>query len=1138
MLFVYTKSEINLIIFPIFARKYKNNRVIMKNYKLLNNILGWVVFAIAATVYILTIEPTASFWDCGEFIASGYKLEVGHPPGNPIFMMTANLFTQLTSDVSLKAAMVNGMSAIFSALTILFLFWTITHLAKKILVKEGETSDSISLAQIIAVLGCGAVGALAYTFSDTFWFSAVEGEVYAYSSLMTALVFWLILKWEDVANEPHSDRWLVLIAYVLGVSIAVHLLNLLCIPAIVLVYYFKKYPNPNLKGSVIALIISFAIVAIILFGIIQGLMKVAGWFELLFVNKFHFPYNGGVVFFIILLVAVLIWGIWETMQEKHHVTRIKIAFILAIGLLGIPFMGNNLYIGILLLAAFAGALFYYKKINPVALNTILLGLFVILIGYSSFALIMIRSTSNPPMDQNSPEDIFTLRTYLGREQYGETPLIYGQTFYSEPKREKGEYVMKDDGPIWMRIIKKDPSERDRYFVVGRKEKPVLVDELNTLFPRMHSREKSHIQGYMYWADVKGQKVRIKTPDGRLKTVIKPTFFENLRYFMNYQIVHMYWRYFMWNFAGRQNDIQGHGGITNGNWISGIKFLDALRLGPQDDLPDSIVKNKGYNRFYMLPLLLGVIGIFFQIYSGKKGIQGFWITFFLFFMTGLAIVLYLNQKPFEPRERDYAYAGSFYAFAIWIGLGVAGVIQALTKYAKLPAVPAAIAGSALCVLVPIQMVSQTWDDHDRSKRFVARDFGYNYLTTCEPNAIIFTMGDNDTFPLWYGQEVEGYRTDVRVCNLSYLQTDWYVDQMKRQAYESDPLPISWEKSDYINDTHHIAYIINQDEESIPMEVSRALARIKSDDLRTKQVRNYNVEFDHIPTDLLYLPVDSDAVIRSGSIKPENYDRIVDKLFINLGSVTDSEGSIIKQGKEWLVRSELMILEMLNNNRDWSRPIYFALTVGPENYLRLDNHLRQDGIALRLVPYDTGGYEIDTDILYENLMHKYRYGNLEEPGIYLDENAMKMTVTFRTLFGQLARYLIAEEKSEKAKEVLDYGLTVLPEYNVPYDFRSTFEIARAYYDLGEIEKARNIYDVLVSNSRKTLNWYSRLNARKYANTVEEISMELRILNNLLLNYQQINPDAFEVAVDDFNRYVQQYQQFFNSRQALQQRGGANR
>ena len=1122
----------------------------MKTYKLYNNILGWVIFAIAATVYLLTIEPTASFWDCPEFIATAYKLEIGHPPGNPIFILVANLFTQLTSDPALKGTMVNRMSAIFSGLTIMFLFWTITHLAKKILVKRSEEkNNSISLTQIIAILGCGVTGALAYTFSDTFWFSAVEAEVYASSSLLTALIFWLVLKWEDVADEPYADRWLILIAYVISISIAVHLLSLLCIPAVVLVYYFKKYPNPNWKGSLIALLISVVIVGIVLFGLMPGVMKVGGWFELLFVNQFGLPYNSGVVFYIVVIFSVVIWAIWETMRGKSNPVRMKAAFILSVGLLGIPFLGDSILIGILLLAILSAVLFYYKRIDPVPLNTILLGLFVILIGYSSFALIVIRSTSNPPMDENSPEDIFTLRTYLGREQYGETPLIYGPTYVSEVKIQDGEMVTKEGGPVWAQIAKHDSTEKDRYFVETHKDKPVYTDELNTLFPRMFSREANHIQGYKYWANVKGERVRIMTSSGP-KVVMKPTFIENLRFFFSYQVNWMYWRYFMWNFSGRQNDVQGNGGVMNGNWITGIKFLDALRLGPQDDLPDSIVKNKGYNRFYMLPLLLGVLGIFFQIYSGKKGVQGFWIVFLLFFMTGLAIVIYLNQKPFEPRERDYAYAGSFYAFAIWIGLGVAGIIRLLTKYVKMPALPAAIAGSVLCILIPVQMASQTWDDHDRSKRYVCRDFGFNYLTTCEPNAIIFTMGDNDTFPLWYAQDVEGYRTDVRVCNLSYLQTDWYIDQMKRQAYESAPLPISWKKTDYIQGTHEAAYVVKRTDDS--MEVSRALDWIKSDDIRTKQIPRYSGEIDNIPSEVLYLPVDSAAAARSGAVKPENYDRIVKNMFINLGEIKDSDGNVVQQGKRALVKQELMILDMLSNNKDWSRPIYFATTVSPEQYLRLDSYFRQDGIAYRLVPYDTGANDydaeedtidtgagrlnVDTDILYDNLMNKYRWGNLEHQGVYLDENAMRMAKTFRMMFGQLGRYLIEDGKNDKAKEVLDRGLTVLPEYNVPYDYMSANEFARGYYQLGDTVSARKIYDVLISNSLKTLKWFSRLSPQMYMGTLNDARRELVFLNNMLPVYQRVNPEAYEAVINDFNRYVQQYEQYINPRQS-RQRGGAN-
>jgi hypothetical protein len=1102
---------------------------------LANNILGWFVFAIAAVTYLMTIEPTASFWDCGEFIASSYKLEVGHPPGNPIFMMTANLFTQLTSDPSLKAAMVNSMSAIFSALTILFLFWTITHLARKIFVPNGGTK--ISLSKIITILSCGAVGALAYTWSDTFWFSAVEGEVYAFSSLMTGLVFWTILKWEDVADEPHSNRWLILIAYLMGVSIAVHLLNLLCIPAIVLVYYFKKYPNPNLKGSLVALLVSFVIVGIMLYGIIQGLVKVAGWFELLFVNTFGLKYNTGVGFYIFLVFAVLAWSIWETMREKYNPGRAKIAFLLSIALLGIPFIGNHLLIGIVILAVLGIYFFNSKKLNPVALNTILISLFVITIGYSSYALIIIRSSANTPMDQNSPEDIFTLRDYLSREQYGQTPLLYGQTFVADSKKKREGNLLvsatKDTGPVWTQIAKKEKEEKDRYFISRRSESLLYPDELCTIFPRMYSKE--HAEAYKEWINFKGKRVRYKEVDGGpSSTVIAPTFFENLRFFFSYQVNFMYWRYFMWNFAGRQNEIQGNGEVANGNWISGIKFLDSLRVGPQDDLPDFIAKNKGHNKFYMLPLLLGLLGVFFQVFSEKKGTQDFWVVFLLFFMTGLAIVLYLNQTPNQPRERDYAYAGSFYAFSIWIGLGVGFITQALRRYVKLPALPAAIAAGVLCLLIPIQMVSQTWDDHDRSKRYLNRDFGFNYLSTCEPNAIIFTMGDNDTFPLWYAQEVEGYRTDVRVCNLSYLQTDWYIDQMKRQAYESAPLPISWKKTEYIQGKHEVAYILDPSER--PQDVSYALARVKSDDNRVKRVGEYP-PLDNIRTNLLYIPVDTAAIIKSGVVKPEQADWLMDKVYIYLGPKYNANQEVAVAGKYALTKPEMIILDMLRNNENWSRPFYFATTVGPDNYIRLENYFRQDGIAYRIVPYDVTqeGRSIDTDILYENLMKKYRWGNMEKPGLFIDSNSMRMARVFRSMFGTLGTRLATEGKNEQAIEALDYALKSVPDYNVPYDFYSMNQIVQAYVMAGDTAKAKQINDVMLESVSKELNWYTRLSDEKYVSVYMDINKDLYYMGYFLQFYEEVDPDKYKSILADYNRYAQRYE---SVSRRVNNRGGANK
>lgn len=1109
----------------------------MKNYNLANNIIGWIVFAIATTTYLLTIEPTASFWDCGEFIASAYKLEVGHPPGNPIFMLMGNLFSHLASEPSQVSLMLNAMSAIFSAFTILLLFWTITYLAKKIVIKDKSTE--ITLSQKISILGAGAVGALAYTFSDTFWFSAVEGEVYAFSSLMTALVFWLILKWDNVADEPHSDRWLILIAYLMGLSIAIHLLNLLCIPAIVLVYYFRKYPNPTWKGALFALLISFGIVAAILYGLVQGLVEVAGWFELLFVNVFGLSYNSGVIFYIIILIGILSWAIWQTMREKQNLSLSKIGFILAITFLGIPFIGDGIWLGLIIIALLTAFLFLYKKINPIALNTILIGLFVITIGYSSYAVIVIRSLANPPMDQNSPEDIFTLRTYLAREQYGETPLLYGRTFVSEIQYKRGagnslEAATTDGGPIWSQIPKKDPSEKDRYYESGRKLSPIYVDELNMLFPRMHSNIPRHVQAYKEWSNFKGKRVRIPNPTGGGKNVQMPTFGENLRFFFQYQVNFMYWRYFMWNFSGRQNDIQGHGEVANGNWITGIKFIDNYLVGPQDNLPSSIVNNKGHNKFYMLPLLLGILGIFFQAYSGKKGTQQFWVTFFLFFMTGLAIVVYLNQSPYQPRERDYAYAGSFYAFCIWIGLGAIAIINGLQKYLKVPPTIAAALGTFLSLLVPVQMVSQTWDDHDRSGRYVARDFGMNYLTTCEPNSIIFTNGDNDTFPLWYAQEVEGYRTDVRVCNLSYLQTDWYIDQMKRQAYDSEPLPIGWKNYEYANGVHDYAFIF--DEYQYPWPVDKVLDRIKSDDPRDKRIRSYNIERDNVPTRQITIPVDSAAVVQSGLVKPENAAWIPPHLLINFGEIKDEEGRLIEGPKEELYKHELMILEMLKNNSDWSRPMYYAITVGSDQYLRLEPYFRQDGIAYRIMPFEASQYQpVDTDILYDNIMNKYKWGNMEQPGLYLDENCVRMAKTFRMIFSRLTDELINEGDFERAEKALDYCFEVIPEYNVPFDFYSVSGLAESYAKIGNEEKATELFTKLADDLAINLNWYNRLNRKHYSSIYQMAYRDMVNLKFILDFFQETNPEKLNEYYPIFSQSSVHLQNFLGNSNS--RTGGTN-
>ena len=786
----------------------------MKQFKLVDNILGWLAFFIAAFVYCSTIEPTASFWDCPEFITTGYKLEIGHPPGAPFFMLTANLFSQFASDPSQVALMVNTMSALLSATCIMFLFWTITHLTRKLILKDWS---QLTTGKLIAIEASGLVGALIYTFSDTFWFSAVEGEVYAYSSAFTAIVFWLILKWEDHADEPHSDRWLVLITYMTGLSIGVHLLNLLCLPAIVLVFYYRKFPNANLKGSLIALFISFVLVAAILYGVVPGIIKVGGWFELFFVNVLGCPFNTGEIIYIILLVAIVIWAIYESYNNKNQ-KRENISFLLSVAMLGVPFYGFGIsafIIGIIVLAALWFVLKWKRGkellVSSRIKHTALLCMLMLMIGYSSYALIVIRSSANPPMDQNSPEDIFTLGSYLSRDQYGDSPLLFGQAYTSQVQFDRdGEYCkprMKQGAPIYQRKEKASADEKDSYFIVRYKTDYIYAQ--NMVFPRMW--DAAHASAYESWmGGVDGTQVPYDRC-GEPITVKMPTQMENIRFFLSYQCNFMYWRYFMWNFAGRQNDIQGNGELEHGNWISGIPFFDNWRLGDQSKLPDDLKDNKGHNVFYCLPLLLGLIGLFWQAYRGQRGIRQFWVVFFLFFMTGLAIVIYLNQTPMQPRERDYAYAGSFYAFAIWCGIGVAAIID-LLKRLNINGTAVSAIVSILCLLVPIQMASQTWDDHDRSGRYTCRDFGQNYLMSMQDkgNPIIFTNGDNDTFPLWYNQEVEGARTDARVCNLSYLQTDWYIDQMCRQAYNSPSVPITWPRLDYCSGTNEYVEVVPETE----------------------------------------------------------------------------------------------------------------------------------------------------------------------------------------------------------------------------------------------------------------------------------------------------------------------------------------
>ena len=1083
----------------------------MKQYKTVNNLVGWITFLIAATVYCMTIEPTASFWDCPEFITTAYKLEVGHPPGAPFFMLTANLFTQFVSDPALVAKMVNYMSALMSGACILFLFWSITHLVRKLVITD-ETN--ITRGQLITVMGSGLVGALAYTFSDTFWFSAVEGEVYAYSSMFTAIVFWLILKWEDVADQPHSDRWIILIAYLTGLSIGVHLLNLLCLPAIVLVYYYKKVPGANAKGSLLALAGSMVLVAAVLYGIVPGVVKVGGWFELLFVNSLGMPFNTGVIVYVALLAAAIIWGIYESYNEKSR-TRMNLSFLLTIAMLGIPFYGHGasaVIIGILVLGVLAAYLFASKlnekiRMSARTMNTALLCTMMIMVGYSSYALIVIRSVANTPMDQNSPEDIFTLGEYLGREQYGTRPLFYGPAYSSKVALdvEDGYCVprQKSTDTKYVRKEKISPDEKDSYVELpGRVEYEYAQ---NMLFPRMYS--SAHTAYYKSWQDITGYDVPYDQC-GEMLMVNMPTQWDNIKFFFSYQLNFMYWRYFMWNFAGRQNDIQSSGEIEHGNWITGIPFIDNLLYGDQNMLPQELKDNKGHNVFYCLPLILGIIGLFWQAWRGQKGIQQFWVVFFLFFMTGIAIVLYLNQTPGQPRERDYAYAGSFYAFAIWIGMGVAGIVHLLRNYMK--EVPAAALTSAVCLLVPIQMASQTWDDHDRSGRYVARDFGQNYLMSLQEsgNPIIYTNGDNDTFPLWYNQETEGFRTDARTCNLSYLQTDWYIDQMKRPAYDSPALPITWDRTEYMEGQNEYVPIrpdfkkqidkaYKAAEEEVlngknPEALNNIRAQFGDNPYELKNILKYWVRTKDgqavIPTDSIVVKIDKEAVRRSGMMIPEALgDSIPDYMHISL---KDEKGN----PKRALYKSELMMLEMLAN-ANWERPIYMAITVGTDNQLNMREHFIQEGLTYRFTPFDTEalGATIDSEKMYDNLMNKFKFGGIDKPGIYIDENTMRMCYTHRRIFAQLITQLMKEGKKDKALAALEYAEKMIPAFNVPYDVQNgALEMAEAYYQLGNNTKADQIIDELANKSVEYLTWYLSLDDNHLLMSQREFIMHLSALD----------------------------------------------
>uniref|UniRef100_UPI004028A218 protein O-mannosyl-transferase family n=1 Tax=Segatella hominis TaxID=2518605 RepID=UPI004028A218 len=1132
----------------------------MKQYRLVDNIFGWVAFVIAAFVYCSTIEPTASFWDCPEFITTAYKQEIGHPPGAPFFMLLGNFFTHFASDATQVAKMVNTMSALLSAVCILFLFWTITHLARKLIISDWK---EMTTSKLIAIEASGMVGALIYTFSDTFWFSAVEGEVYAFSSAFTAVVFWLILKWEDHADEPHSDRWLVLIAYMTGLSIGVHLLNLLCIPAIVLVYYYKKVPHANLKGSLLALILSFAVVVAVLYGVVPGIITVGGWFELFFVNVLGCPFNTGEIVYIICLVAAVIWGIYETYNATDkNVKRQNIAFILGFGMLGIPFYGygwSAVICGVIVMAILWFILGYKrkqevatgvdettgitkKKIQLLPLvsarikNTALLCMLMLMIGYSSYALIVIRSSANPPMDQNSPEDIFTLGSYLSRDQYGDRPLFYGQAYTSQVALQvEGDMCkpeMKEGAPVYQRKEKATADEKDSYFIVSHKNKYQYAQ--NMFFPRMY--DAAHAQAYEDWmGGVDGTEVPYDRCGENIMVKV-PSQVDNIRFFLSYQCNFMYWRYFMWNFAGRQNDIQGNGEPEHGNWITGFSFIDDSLYGDQSKLPDDLKNNKGHNVFYCMPLILGLIGLFWQawytrkrkvIKNGKEveeilpiGIQQFWVVFFLFFMTGLAIVIYLNQTPMQPRERDYAYAGSFYAYAIWCGLGVLAIINLLKEKAKLSGTAISAIVAVITLLVPIQMASQTWDDHDRSNRYTCRDFGQNYLMSLQEkgNPIIFTNGDNDTFPLWYNQEVEGVGTDARVCNLSYLQTDWYIDQMKRPAYNSPSVPITWPRLDFCSGTNEyvtvepgakqqILEFYKQNPEAAKKQFGDEPFELKN--VLKYWVRSKNPDLHIIPTDTLYVTIDKKAVKKSGMMMAS--DTIPDKMIISLA------------GKTALYKGDLMMLEMIAQC-NWVRPIYVALTVGEENYMNLGDNFVQEGLVNRITPFTTnkpGAKNFDTEKAYHNIMTRFKFGNLKQKGLYIDETTMRMCYTHRRLLAQTALQLLSEHKNKKAIDILKEADVEIPDYNVPIDYMSGgLDMARGWILAGQKQKAAEYVGKVWKTASQYLSYYLSLDANRFAQAQNDCIRQIMIMQSTCEVASMVDQKTAKKYEDQLNKLYTLY------------------
>jgi hypothetical protein len=1060
-------------------------------FKKLDIILGWVAFAIAAFTYISTMEPTVSFWDCGEFIACSYKLQIGHPPGAPLFLMIGRLFSLGVAPENVAYA-VNLISALSSAFTILFLFWTISALGKKIVLRDGDWTPSKS----ISVLGSSLVGALAYTFSDTFWFSAVEAEVYALSSLLTAIVFWAILRWEQVAEKPGADRWLVFIAYIIGLSIGVHLLNLLAIPAIAFVYYFKMF-KPSWKGVVITSVVSVLILGFVQKGVIPGIVEMAGNFELLFVNSMGLSFHLGSAVYAVILIVLIVYAIFVSQKEVFD-KWLMLGLLVGIALL----VGSFSSMGFLAAGAIAFAFVFLKVIDREVINTGLLCLSVIIIGYSSYAMILVRSNANPPMDENDPENMFAMLSYLNREQYGQQPLAYGP-YFNSPLDNQEPY--KDGEPVYFA-----EKESGQYIISDDRKSsiPNYAKEFSTVFPRMWSQESNHIQAYKEWSKYKGTPIRYKTVQGNIETINKPKFSENLRFFFSHQVGWMYWRYFFWNFAGRQNDVQGHGNLLDGNWMSGIGFIDNARLGNQKEVPDALKNNKARNYFYLLPFLLGLVGLFYQFNRDKKD---FALVIMLFFFTGLAIILYLNQYPYQPRERDYAYAGSFYAYAIWIGLGVMGLIDLVANKLKLkgPAIAAVITLITL-VAVPGLMAKDGWDDHDRSGRTTALDFAKMYLDSCAPNSVLFTNGDNDTFPLWYVQEVEGYRTDVRVINLSLLNTDWYINQMRRKAYDSEPAPFTIPEPKYRQGTRDYVPVIDQNKAGKFVPVKDAVNFMVSDQNMAQLSKDRRMNY--APTKLYSLPVDTQKVLQNGTVHPSRKNEVLNSIDWKIN-------------KNFILKKDLLMLDLLANF-NWDIPVYYAITTGNDAYIGLQDYFQIEGLAYRLVPFKAQSQDgqtgwVNTDVMYDNVINKFKYGNVKNDGVYIDHNILRMCMNLRNNFSRLADALYREGKTEKAITVLDKCVEEMPHKNVPYDY-FMLPITEVYLKLGETEKGKDILSVMHTDIAAELDYYMGMKPKLYSDVSAQAQQSISILYRMNLIAQQYlaEEDLGKQIIETFKRLEKEY------------------